>query len=143
MLGYRRWSDDVHYFTLQPSEIDQHWSWIEPLLKTIDEAVWTTAEVRDALKSSEAQLWAFGDDPRGIVVTRLGKIGNTPSGLIWLAAGKSVEAFTHFLRAYIEPWFQSRGCRVVEIVGRRGWKKFLPDYRELPQTTFAKELLDE
>ena len=130
----------MRFFTLQAEEIDKNWDWIEPLLLRIDDAVWTTEEVRQALKANEAQLWAFGDDPRGIVVTRLGKIGQTPSGLIWLAAGESIEAFTYFLRTYIEPWFRSKGCRTVEIVGRRGWKKFLPDYSELPQVTFAKEL---
>lgn len=130
----------LRYFTLQADEIDKHWEWIEPLLLRIEDAVWTPQEVKEALQANEAQLWAFGDDPRGIVVTRLGKIGQTPTGVVWLAAGESIEAFTHFLRVYIEPWFRLNGCRLIELNGRKGWGKFLPDYVLRPEVTFAKEL---
>ena len=140
MADCKRWSVDVHYFTLQPDEIDKHWGWIEPLLLKIEDVVWTPLEVKEALIAAEAQLWAFGEEPRGIVVTRLGKIGQTPTGVVWLAAGESIDNFTHFLRVYIEPWFRLNGCKLVELNGRKGWAKFLPDYRLMPQVTLAKEL---
>lgn len=128
-------------FTIQPYEIADNWGWIESFLERVEEPVWGVDDVRSALENCEAQLWGFGEDgkPLGIVVTRLGKIGETPSGLVWLAAGDRIECFVDVLRNYIEPWMREKGCKVVEINGRRGWKKILPDYTERT-TVFARKL---
>lgn len=102
-----------------------------------------TQDAKHALETQEAQCWGFispdRDVPNGVVLTRLGKIGETPSGLIWMAAGEPLEAFVSLLRTHIEPWMREQGCRVIEINGRRGWKRVLDDYSER-STTFAKEL---
>lgn len=111
------------------------------MLREVDEPVWGSEDVLAALLKSEAQVWGFAENgtPKGVVVTRIGKIGDTPSGLIWIASGERIPAFVELLKEHIEPWFRSQGCKWSEINGRRGWKKVLPDYTERT-TVFAKEL---
>lgn len=131
----------MNVFTLQPHQIAEQWYWIEPILRRVEDPVWGCEDVLMALTQSHAQLWGFSERgvTQGIVVTRLGTIGDTPSGLIWIAAGENIGGFIELLRSHIEPWMRSKRCRVVEINGRRGWKKLLPDYTERT-TVFAKEL---
>ena len=64
-----------------------------------------------------------------------------PSGArkarIWLAAGKRAELLS-MLRD-IEIWAKDERCTSVYIVGRRGWKRILKDYKE-PHTMLEKFL---
>ena len=129
---------------MQPWEIAIHWHWILPLLEKIPDSVAQPQDAKYALENRLAQCWGFIDSdkdvPHGVVITRLGRIGETPSGLIWMASGEPLEAFVELLRSHIEPWMRDAGCKVIEINGRRGWKRVLADYSERT-TTFAKELL--
>lgn len=58
---------------------------------------------------------------------------------IWLASGDMDELVADML-PQVEAWAASNGCRRVEIVGRRGWKRKLPDYCEAPQVVLHKEI---
>lgn len=131
----------MNVFTLQAWEIAEQWYWIEPILARVEDPVWGCEDVLTALTESKAQLWGFSENgvTQGLVVTRLGKIGDTPSGLIWIAAGENVGNFIEILRSKIEPWFRSKGCKWAEINGRRAWGRLLPDYTERT-TVFAKAL---
>lgn len=131
----------MNVFTLQPHEIEANWHWVEPMLRRVEDPVWEAEDVCSLLKERQAQLWGFSEngEPQGVVVTRLGKIGDTPSGVVWIAAGENVDGFVELLEEHLEPWFRSKHCRWIEINGRRGWKKVLPEYTER-STVFAKEL---
>ena len=136
-----RKSESCSVFTLQSHEILENWTWIEPFLERIDSPGWTAGDVQLDLMAANAQLWAFEIDGRirGIWIT---KIENTPSGkrgLLWIAAGDPLEVGLRLYRVHTESWLRSKGCQWIEIIGRRGWKKVLPDYEEVA-TTFVKEL---
>jgi hypothetical protein len=129
-------------FTLQSYEIDQNWGWICGYLETVDDAPWEPEDVRDDLLNERAQLWSVhaGGHPLGVVITKLGKVGETPCGNIWIAAGSALADGLKLLSDHIEPWFKAKGCKFVEVGGRKGWGKVLPDYRETGRI-FVKDLI--
>ncbi len=92
-------------------------------------------DVLDALEQGQAQLWTTENS---CAVT---EIIEYPSGArkarIWLAAGKRAELLS-MLRD-IEIWAKDERCTSVYIVGRRGWKRILKDYKE-PHTMLEKFL---
>ena len=129
-------------FTVQPEDVDTHWKWVRMFLYDVEKMApgWTAEEVRKSLKRAESQLWVVREiEPTGIVVTRLGNVGPTKSGLVWIASGSALEEGLDMFRSYIEPWFRQQGCKLIEIVGRKGWKRVLPDYQEAG-TWFVKEI---
>ena len=131
----------VDVFTLQSSEIDDHWFWIERFLKRVESPTWTLRHVRAELKAARAQLWTLLDErgaPKCVLITRLESFDDRPFGLIWIAAGDGLE-HAETLLGEVERWFRSKGCRYVEINGRRGWERVLPGY-ELKAVVLVKEL---
>lgn len=127
-------------FTLQSGEIESNWEWIEPFLLRVDEPSWTTEDVKASLISGESQLWAAHENgaPLGVWLTKINKSHSRKWGLVWIAAGKPLEAGLDLFRRHTEPWLEAQGCRHVEITGRRGWKRVLPDYTERA-VVFVKE----
>lgn len=120
--------------TFLSSEIEANWHLIEPFLIRVRQKWnpgWEVADVKSALLKKEAQCWfvADGEKVSGVWITRLGRCGDTPTGLVWIACGEplatGLELFEH-----TEQWFREKGCKFVEIVGRRGWSKVLPGYTE-------------
>lgn len=128
-------------FTLQSHEIDEHWFWIERLLRRVEDPPWALRHVKADLRAALAQAWVLGDGrstPVGIVITRIENFHDTRFGLIWIAAGKGVE-HSHSMLQEIERWFKSMGCVRAEISGRKGWERVLPDY-QVSSVTLRKEL---
>lgn len=118
-------------FTLQSDEIGLNWTWIELFLHRVD-ADWTIEEVRVALETAQAQLWGLidGDEVTGILVTRIDVVGGRRRGLLWIAAGRPLEAGLEMYRRFVEPWFKQKGCEYSQVVGRKGWARVLKDYEE-------------
>lgn len=88
----------------------------------------TLEHVRQAIEENRAQLWPVGE--LGTVVT---EIEQMPSGLricrLWLAGGKMAALIE--AEKVIAEWAKENGCDAVEITGRKGWRKVLPEYRHV------------
>lgn len=85
-------------------------------------------DVRALVENGVAQLWPM---PGGSIVT---EILEMPSGektlRYWLAGGR-LEALL-MAEPGISEWARvEHGCSSAEIIGRRGWKKVLPQYRHV------------
>ena len=128
-------------FTLQPDEIEKHWWWIEPLLERIEDRGWESSDVLSLLVQGKSQLWGcLGQlGPTAVWVTSIEHLGGSKYGLVWLCAGEPINEITRLFRKYTEPWLKEHGCKWVEIVGRKGWAKVLPDFHENSRV-FVKEL---
>lgn len=128
-------------FTLYSYEISDNWHLIEPFLRRVEAPDWTLEGVKAELESARSQLWGAADEQRirGVWITRLETFFDTKFGLVWIAAGDPLEAGLELYRKHTEPWFKAQGCAFVQIVGRAGWLKALPDYRETARI-FRKEL---
>jgi hypothetical protein len=132
------WSE---FFTLPSDQIDSAWGWIRRFLDRVPSYDWTPEDVRHDLITAQAQLWCLsGGDSlvTGIVITRIENYHSTRYGLLWIAAGKGIEDGVAVLEP-IEQWFKKMGCQFVQITGRKGWGRALPDYQERARV-YVKEL---
>lgn len=121
-------------FTIQSQRIDEDWPLVEPFL--FDFWEWTKEDVKEQLKTQQAQLWGIADYTgiKGILITKL----MPPVGLLWIASGKGLEPGMKLLET-VENWMREKGCTDVKIEGRRGWGRVLEGYEE-KATVFVKRL---
>ena len=116
-------------FTLQANQIEDFWHRIEPLLLRVKDPGWTPEDVKQTLINAHAQLWGMGDFD-AIWITKIERTGQTLWALLWITAGTGLEEGLELFHTYTEPWLKSLGCEFVQIIGRKGWKRALPDYEE-------------
>lgn len=116
--------------------VGEFWERVKGHIKTvIDRSSDHTLEsVRADLESGDFQLWGYFTDDltecRMVTVTQLTRFG---SGRIWcelvFCSGENMEAWLPFL-SQIEVWAQTHGCDGMRIIGRKGWGRILPGYKE-------------
>lgn len=110
---------------------------LEPALINGD----TLDKVLKRLILRQAQLWiaATEDELQAACVTEIYKRDNRAVCGIWLAGGKGVNNWLHFLPT-IEEWAASQKCTAVVISETRpGWRRLLDGYRT-ERITLVKEL---
>jgi hypothetical protein len=115
-------------------QFDRCWPWLEAA-RDYGGYTHTKEQVWEAIEDGRAQFWPL---PNAAIMTT---VDEHPTGFKelqqWLAGGDLNEILQ--CEPLICQWAKEIGCNRASIVGRRGWKKFLPEYRELA-TVFAKEL---
>lgn len=83
-------------------------------------------DVHAAIERGDAQLWPM---PTGTLVT---EIREYPSGgrivNFWLAGGTLGTLVG--AEPIIADWAREQGCHAAQIIGRKGWARVLPQYRE-------------
>ena len=88
----------------------------------------TVESVLTSIQKGDSQLWLITEeDVVAIVVTNLVTYPTTKRLLIHLLGGDGAEDWVHVI-SEIEEWSKSKGLDGVEIQGRKGWLKLLPDY---------------
>ena len=92
-------------------------------------------EVTEQLEEGAAQVF-FAE--HSTAVTKVFDRGNMRSCEIWLAGGYLPELID-LKNQQIEPFAREMLCDRMLIVGRRGWRPFLPDYKPV-STVYLKEL---
>lgn len=115
-------------YTLQSTDALARWDEIAQLLKRVERMDTPISEVREMVSRCEAQIWCVGDPIECVLVTKIQNTLDCRYGLMWLGAGdlRMIPA----LHTIVQNWFREMECKYVQIIGRRGWKKFLPDYEE-------------
>jgi hypothetical protein len=96
----------------------------------------TLQSVLDAIDAGRAQAWC---GERSTIVTELLDFPLMRVCRIWLAGGDRSELVEQML-PQVEEWARQNGCSRVEIVGRQGWKRVLPEYSTPPQQVLHKSL---
>lgn len=122
-------SASAEVFTLLSYDIADNWRWIELFLKRVKRPDWACESVRAELEAARAQLWGMreGEKPLGIWITRI----EGDRGLLWIAAGERLEEGLRLFNEHTAPWLKAKGCKYVQIIGRHGWKRVLPDYEDV------------
>lgn len=90
----------------------------------------TEHSVMEGIFKGNSQLWLARDSKEevvGIVVTYLVTYPTTKRLLIHLLGGDDIKEWVHTISS-IEKWAESKGLEGIEIRGRKGWLKLLPDY---------------
>lgn len=102
-------------------------AWLDRVLKERPANGVTAAMVRQMMREGLAQRWEASDG--STVVTQLRQ---EPAGgvcLVWLAEGTMAPLLE--LHEAICAWAREQGCQRMRIVGRKGWLKVVPGYREV------------
>jgi hypothetical protein len=98
----------------------------------------TLEHVRAAIDSGDAQLWPMAED--GAIVS---EIFRTPTGKlgcrIWLAGGNMRALLAG--EKIVAGWAAEQGCEFMEILGRKGWQRVLPEYE--PTAVILRRWLKE
>ena len=118
-------------------DIDQHWPQASKELERAFSQCEGESNHLDNLKLGLEQLWDI--DGKAWAITRILK---GKRGLIFeyvALAGSDVESWlTEFLHTS-EAWARSQGCVCAAFTGRNGWRKRVPEYRQI-RITMMKEL---
>ena len=118
---------------VQPEDVPLVWHLASPLIqKAIDKTsdCFRVEDVRALIEAQRAQLWLVVDEiPKAAWVTT---IENSPSQrwvrVMW-AGGEESDAWLPLFQG-VEQWAKSIGASKVVIIGRKGWIKKLPTYRQ-------------
>lgn len=113
-------------------EIELHRQVIKKYLhKVLLKATEVTEEsVMESIFKGNSQLWLVKcneEEVVGIVVTNSVTYPTTKRLLIHLLGGTEIQKWVHNIST-IEDWAKSKGLEGIEIRGRKGWLKLLPDY---------------
>lgn len=119
------------------SPLQTMWPMIAPLLeRAIDHSddTETLAETYAALIAKQKQLWVVvGDDKKvtGAAVTMLQtfKTGLVMASITLLGGESGNLKDILGFRGELETWAKTEGCNRVRFYARKGWAKYLPDYR--------------
>lgn len=116
-------------YTLQSDEALARWDEIAALLARIELMDTPLSHIREMIATREAQAWCIGEPIECVLLTKIENTKECRYGLLWLGAG-DLRLITS-VHGIVENWFRSMGCKYVQVTGRRGWKKSLPDYDEI------------
>lgn len=124
--------DSGNFFAVHPDQIADLWPVLEPHLERFAAETQTTTPdvIRLKAENMEAQLWGFQDeagDVIGVCATQVYEHRNGRYLNMWVCAGDLAPVIRDGARM-IEDWARSIGCVAVEIVGRKGWGRMLPNY---------------
>ena len=99
----------------------------------------TLENVYDNLMSGEWSLLSINDNDKPVVLATVSYIyypNSTSFNLILLAGALNKQ---YDLMVQLEDIARSNGCDEIEISGRKGWQRVLPDY-EFSHITLRKSL---
>ncbi len=129
---------------LYPADVPYVWEDVAPMLAKA--AVHSEGELEpedflEPLSTGEMQLWvAYEDDDHinAAMVTQFIQYPQKKILRIISLAGEDFKKIKNF-QAVIEGFAIKYGCTAIELWGRKGWKKLLPDWKDA-YTVYTKEL---
>lgn len=119
--------------------IKENWMTIADMLEPTTDNRCTLENVYDNLMSGEWSLLSINDNDKPVVLATVAYNyypNSTSLNLILLAGGSDNWSP---LMVQLEEIARSNGCNEIEITGRKGWQRVLPDY-EFSHITLRKSL---
>lgn len=125
--GYRR---RVAITQLLPWQLDRAWPALRMFVRRAverDPANWSVDLVYDWAQSGDLTLWLSISDRllTGFCGSSLHQYPEQLACRIWIAGGIHMRQTVGPMLLVVETWARANGCQVVEITGRRGWKRVL------------------
>ena len=106
-------------------EVLDHWDAVVPLLARVLERMDSGRGLEDiltALQERKMQLWSV-NNWQAACVTRLGSMPQWSALTVVYLAGDGLSEWFDDLMEVLESFANDHGCKYVEVVGRKGWKK--------------------
>jgi hypothetical protein len=121
-------------FAANPNTLGQLWPHALPHLERFAEETGLVSpdDLYKDIHTHAKQLWMVSQDGdvTAAIVTQIFVTLRGKTCCVYAACGNSgipalLDALTH-----IEKWAMEIGCITMEVRGRRGWKRALPEYKE-------------
>ena len=128
---------------VQPEDIAYIWEEVSPLIEMArkhSEGELETDDFLEPLTHGDMQLWIATEDNNmhSAMVTQIVPYPQKQILRVILIAGSDFKRLYEF-NDMIESFAISTGCSAMELWGRKGWKKMLPDW-ESNYIVYTKEL---
>ena len=117
---------------LDPDDVEYVWEKVEPILARViphSEGELETDDILDLVTEGSMQLWIVAEN-KEIIAALVTQIITYPQKRILRLvslAGEDFDKFKHFLDI-VESFAIQKGCTALELWGRKGWKKLLPEW---------------
>ena len=128
---------------LHPEDIPYIWDQVEPLLARVTphtEGELETDDYIEPLNNGEMQLWIASEDSK-VHSAMITQIVPYPQKkvlrIISLAGSEFSRVYQHL--DMVESFALRTGCTALEMWGRKGWKKLLPEWKD-SYIVFTKDL---
>tara|TARA_R110001599_G_scaffold92247_1_gene241801 strand:- start:115 stop:585 length:471 start_codon:yes stop_codon:yes gene_type:complete len=132
-----------------PKDVGLIWKQIEPLLLKpleIDGFAYMPKDIFDSLLKKKMQLWISWNvktnNVEAAIVTEIIDYPRLRSCRYFLAGGTNMKSWFNPIKEQIEQWAIKNKCQRIELVGRKGWVKWLKDYKQ-QHIILMKELKNE
>ena len=128
---------------VQPEDVPYIWDQVAPLLDRVREHTEGELETDDylnELSDGNMQLWIATEESglQSIMVTQVAAYPQKKVHKIISMAGSDFPKLYEF-NDMVESFAIKTGCSGMELWGRKGWKKLLPDWKS-DYIVFTKEL---
>jgi len=129
---------------LYPDDVPYVWEDVAPMLAKASvhsEGELEPEDFLEPLSTGEMQLWVAYEDNdiiNAAMVTQFIQYPQKKILRIISLAGEDFKEIKNF-QAMIEGFAIKYGCTAIELWGRKGWKKLLPDWKDA-YTVYTKEL---
>lgn len=116
-------------YCVPPGLSSQFWPYVEGMLRGAERTRLLDIEtVRRDVCEGGGLLWlAYGDGIDGAAVTSLQSVAGNLYCVITACGGHGIDHWIALIEG-IEAYAKAEGCRAVRIIGRKGWRRKLPDY---------------
>jgi len=118
---------------IRSDQIDVAAPYIAPFIERAleyDDGRYTLDHVLEQAKAQQWQIWTTGDNQiRAVVATQIRQYPKETRCRIVLAGGTDMALWLEHM-SVIERWAESHGCSAIELVGRKGWMKALPEFTQ-------------
>jgi thioester reductase-like protein len=129
---------------VSPEDVPYLWEDVAPMLARVTEHSEGELETDDFLESlmiGGMQLWVATEDNE-IIMSMVTMIVPYPQKKVLRVVSISGERFKELHEKFndmIEAFAIKKGCSALELWGRKGWKKMLPDWKD-SYIVFTKDL---
>ena len=117
---------------LDPDDVECIWDQVEPILARAvsrSEGELKTNDILNFVIEGDMQLWIVAEN-KEIIAALVTQIITYPQKRILRLvslAGEDFNKFKHFLDM-VQSFAIQKGCTALELWGRKGWKKLLPEW---------------
>lgn len=116
-------------------KIDAVWPLIEPFLQEALEygnGRWASRDFQGFCRDDVMQLWLILDNGAvtAMAITELINYPQKKICRIVVCGGRNVGRWLNE-RRHIDEWARQNGCQAMELIGREGWARMMPDWRRM------------
>lgn len=121
-------------FSLSAQDVDSCWLLVEGLLRLYERKCQELSiiQIREACLASRMQLFGLSDEERiyGIAVTEIQETVRGKICVIVVGVGMGGPYWKDLLDRLHE-WAKEIGCVAVRIIGRKGWLRYDPRFKQM------------